>query len=76
MRIRSLLIVAALAAACSPPRAPAGEAATLVLRNGRIVTVDSTKPEAQAIAIRGSTILAVGTDAEINRLIGDTSLRG
>ena len=73
MRIRSLLIVAALAAACSPPRAPAGEAATLVLRNGRIVTVDSTKPEAQAIAIRGSTILAVGTDAEINRLIGDST---
>ncbi len=46
------------------------QVATLVLRNGHVVTVDSTKPEAQAIAIRGATILAVGSDAEINRFVG------
>ncbi len=35
--------------------------ATLVLRNGKIVTVDAAMPEAQAIAIRGDRIVAVGT---------------
>ena len=32
--------------------------ATLVLRNGKIVTVDAAMPEAQAIAIRGDRIVA------------------
>jgi hypothetical protein len=73
MTSRSLLLLAAVTVACSPPRAPAGEAASLVLRNGRIVTVDSTRPEAEAIAMRGSTILAVGSNQEINRLIGDST---
>ena len=72
MRHRTFLIIAGLAA-CSPPRAPSGEAATLVLRNGHIVTVDSARPEAEAVAIRGATILAVGSNAEIGRLIGDST---
>jgi len=73
MSHRSLVIIAALAGACSSPRAPAGEAATLVLRNGRIVTVDSARPEAEAIAMRGPTILAVGSNAEIGKLVGDST---
>ena len=44
--------------------------ATLVLRNGHVVTVDEARPEAQAVAIRGATILAVGSNADINKLIG------
>src|SRR5687768_16803666 len=73
MSHRTLAIVAALAAACSSPRAPSGEAATLVLRNGRVVTVDSARPEAEAIAMRGASVLAVGSNAEIGRLIGDST---
>src|SRR5690349_8667597 len=73
MKHRILVIIAALAAACSSPRAPASEAATLVLRNGRVVTVDSARPEAEAIAMRGATILAVGTNADIGKLIGDST---
>ena len=46
------------------------QAATLVLRNGHVVTVDEARPEAQAIAIRGATILAVGSNADINKLVG------
>ena len=53
-------------AACRPP----GEPADLVLRNGRIVTVDVRKPEAQALAVRGGVIVAVGTNGEIARWIG------
>lgn len=44
--------------------------ADLVLRNGRIVTVDDRVPEAQALAARGGRIVAVGTTAEIVRYIG------
>ena len=44
--------------------------ADLVLRNGRIMTVDSSGPQAQALAVRGSRIVAVGTTAQINRLVG------
>jgi hypothetical protein len=36
-----------------------------LLLNGKIVTVDSAKPEAQALAIRGDTLVAVGSTAEI-----------
>jgi predicted amidohydrolase YtcJ len=56
------------AAACS--RTPAVEPASLVLRNGRIVTVDEAKPEAQAMAVRGDTIVAVGTNEEIQPYVG------
>jgi len=49
---------------------PAVEPATLVLRNGKIVTVDAAMPEAQAIAVRGDRIAAVGTNDAIQRYIG------
>ncbi len=52
-----------LTAACS--QKPAVEPATLVLKGGKIVTVDAAKPEAQAIAIRGDKIAALGTNEEI-----------
>ena len=47
--------------------------ADLVLRNGRLVTMEQTKPEAQAIAIRGDKIAAIGTDQEIRGYIGSST---
>jgi len=47
--------------------------ADLVLKNGRIVTVDEKKPEARALAVRGDTIVAVGSDAEIDAYIADST---
>ncbi|HJZ76020.1 MAG TPA: amidohydrolase [Vicinamibacterales bacterium] len=44
--------------------------ADLVLRNGTIVTVDEGKPEAQALAARGDTIVAVGSNQDIQPYIG------
>lgn len=44
--------------------------ATLVLHNGRVVTADDARPDAEAIAVNGDTIVAVGTNAEIRRYIG------
>lgn len=57
-----------LAVACA--QQPTVEPATLVLRNGKIVTVDEARPEAQAMAIRGDRIAALGTNDEIQPYVG------
>ncbi len=50
--------------------AGSGDAADLVLRNGNIVTVDDTNPEAQALAAKDGRIVALGSDADIEEYIG------
>jgi predicted amidohydrolase YtcJ len=42
----------------------------LVLSNGKIITVDERFTIAQAVAIRGDHVVAVGTNQEIDRLAG------
>jgi len=44
--------------------------ADLVLTNGRIVTVDDQRPDAQAMAVSRDRVEALGTADEIKRLIG------
>ena len=44
--------------------------ADLVLTNGKIVTVDDAMPEAQALAVRGDRIVALGASADIRRYVG------
>lgn len=61
------LVVLALAG-CA--REPAVEPATLVLRGGKIVTVERATPEVQALAIRGDRIVAMGTSDEIAKYVG------
>ncbi|HPF14957.1 MAG TPA: amidohydrolase, partial [Planctomycetota bacterium] len=51
-----------------PQDAPAASAADLILVGGHVVTVDAQTPEAEAIAIRGDRILAVGTSQAIRAL--------
>ena len=70
--MRILLAVLVLGATVAA-RQPSGEAATLVLRNGKIVTVDETRPEAQAVAVRGDRIVAVGSNEEIQRYINSST---
>jgi predicted amidohydrolase YtcJ len=48
-------------------RAP--QPADLVLRNGKLVTMDPDRPLAQALAVRDDRIVAVGSDDEIARLV-------
>jgi hypothetical protein len=47
----------------------------LVLSNGKIITVDERFTIAQAVAIRGDTVMAVGTNQEIARLAGPNTRR-
>ncbi|MBK49127.1 MAG: amidohydrolase [Acidobacteria bacterium] len=68
MRTRSTLVgvylsmTVILSFGCGPGLEPAD----LVLHNGKIVTVDDANPEAQALAVRGNEIVAVGTNDEVD----------
>src|SRR5688572_24904615 len=50
-------------------------AADVVLTNGKIITVDERFTIAQAVAVRGERIVAVGTNQEIARLAGPETRR-
>ncbi|MGI8559781.1 MAG: amidohydrolase [Solirubrobacteraceae bacterium] len=62
----------ALVAAASHVRAqpPLRTAPSLILTEGKLFTSDSARPWAEAIAIRGDRVVAVGTTAEVRRLAG------
>jgi predicted amidohydrolase YtcJ len=47
--------------------------AELVLRNGRIYTVDQQRPWVEAVAIREGRLVAIGNDAEVRSQIGPTT---
>jgi predicted amidohydrolase YtcJ len=40
---------------------------TLVLHNARVITMDRQQPRAEAVAVQGERILAVGSDGEVRR---------
>lgn len=60
-----MIALAAGGAAAAP-----AQVAELVLRGGKIVTVDDDIQQAEAIAVAGDTILAVGGDDHIGAFIG------
>lgn len=64
----ALFVIAAMACAPSSPRAD------LVLRGGRVVTLDATVPEAGAVAVVGDRIAAIGTDQQIAGWIGPSTV--
>jgi len=63
------IVLAVWMSGCGPRVLPAD----MVLHNGKIATVDAAKPHAEAIAIRGDVIAAVGTNEEIERYIGEST---
>ena len=71
----ALTFTAAVAALASVPlralrQQPASPPADLVLTNGKVVTVEDGMPEAQAIAVVGDRIAAIGSSADIKRHVG------
>jgi hypothetical protein len=54
------------AAGCGPRVEPAD----LVLTNGHVATVDSSRPTAEGVAVRGDRIVAVGSIADMKGYIG------
>jgi predicted amidohydrolase YtcJ len=49
------------------------QTASLVVRGGTVVTVDSSERIAEAVAVEGNRITAVGTAEEIARFVGPTT---
>ena len=52
---------------------PAPQPADLVLRGGRIITLDERTPSAQALAARNGAIVFVGTDAAVTAYVGPST---
>ena len=56
------------AAPAAPPAAqPVADAADTIYTGGDIVTVDDRQPGAEALAVKGGKIVAVGTRAEVEK---------
>ncbi len=71
-----MFLLLGVVTACSGPRSasPATRgAATLVLWNGDVRTMDPANPHATAVALAGDTIIAVGSDADVRKLAGATT---
>jgi predicted amidohydrolase YtcJ len=68
--MRAFLIPALALLLGAAPAAAQTATADIVLVNGKIVTVDDRFTIAQALAIRDQRIVAVGTNAEIDKLKG------
>ncbi len=75
-QITLIAVILALAAA-APPIAgrgqPAPPPADVVVVNGKVLTVDAASTIAEAAAIRDGRFVAVGTSADIRRLVGATT---
>jgi len=61
MRGLCLVLLSALVVGCAPAR----QSVDLVLRGGAVYTLNSTQPQAQALAVASGHIVAIGTDREI-----------
>jgi predicted amidohydrolase YtcJ len=73
MRRMSLALVSSLFLLLAPP-AQAERRADVVLHSGKIFTADESRPWAQAVAIRGSRIVAVGDNGRVRALEGPGTL--
>jgi predicted amidohydrolase YtcJ len=65
MRFITILTVLAV------PALATGQSAEIVYRNAHIMTMDDDRPTAEAIALRGDEILAVGDFSELESLVGE-----
>ncbi len=75
--ICTLTAGAAGAASCArvaaQPPPQAGAPADVIFAGGAIVTMDPARPQVEAVAVRGGTIVAAGTRAEATALRGEAT---
>ena len=72
VRCAALCVALAVSASVALAQAPAPD---FIFINGKIVTVDERFTIAQAVAVRGDRIVAVGSTQEIGRLAGPSTRR-
>jgi len=71
--IRKLMVASILLFAPTATAVPTmiqQEPADLVVTNGKVITVDEPLAEAQAVAVRGDRIVALGSAADVRRYVG------
>lgn len=75
-RLTAALFILIFAQACSNNSEPevSSPGADTVFINGKVLTVDEQFSEVEAVAVTGNQITAVGTNAEINALVGSETL--
>jgi predicted amidohydrolase YtcJ len=75
MVVVGMLLAGAAAISMLPAFAQGAITADLILSNGKIVTVDDRFTIAQAVAIKGNRIVAVGANQEMDRLAAPNARR-
>ncbi|MCH9648376.1 MAG: amidohydrolase [Deltaproteobacteria bacterium] len=65
--LAAVVVLSTLSQGCAPRVEPVD----LVLRGGKIATVDEAQPYAEALAVRGDTLVAVGSNDEMAAFIGE-----
>ncbi|MCB2022359.1 MAG: amidohydrolase family protein [Burkholderiaceae bacterium] len=70
-RLTAIGMVAAGVVSCGGSDDPVVQPATLVLRGGKVMTMDAGGTIASAVAVRGRRIVAVGSDAAMAGYIND-----
>ena len=73
--VPALALIAIAVVRCARDPEGATPAATLLFHGGKIFTADDAKPWAEAIAIAGDRILAVGADTEVLAFASDATER-
>lgn len=69
VRVRNLIFLF-IAVGLVAYTGPAPSSADLVLTNASILTMDENRPRAEALAIRGDRIVAIGTHADVQPWTG------
>jgi len=58
---------------CQKQKKPSSEDADLVIRNARVYTVDSQRPWAQAVAVKGDRIAWVGDESGVSSYVSSST---
>lgn len=74
-RCAGVLLASLLVPSVGAARAQQPPRAEMVLVNGNVITVDATDRIAQAVAVSGGKIIAVGSNADIEKFVGDRTRR-
>jgi len=73
IRLAAVLLAGVVGACRSTAGKQPASPADLVLRGGRVLTLDDRVPRAQALAARAGRIVAVGSDADVATFIGPST---
>lgn len=72
---RLMLVIAALSLTLLGCGSPVTDPADIVYTNGTILTMDDDRPTVEAVAVKNGRVQAVGSEAEVLEMAGETTER-